>query len=116
MAHQLITWYLSVGCAIYVVFCLKDLAQGLPRFRKATVMDILRGASIPFVWPFILWLMEINMFQRYKFKFNACKRGAIGVSQDWEREVVSDSQSAAMLKLYDEFDHIRMISTEVESL
>ncbi len=46
----------------------------------------------------------------YTINFVACRAGAIGLRDMWNKRVEAESPEQAVLKLYDEFDHIRVIS------
>jgi hypothetical protein len=57
---DIISWYLSVGSSIYLIFFVRDAVEGFPRYKKAKLMDVVRGFGIPFVWPYLIFHMEIT--------------------------------------------------------
>jgi hypothetical protein len=46
----------------------------------------------------------------YRIVFRARRIGALGIEQQWIREVEAETPEAAIIKLYDEFEHLRVIS------
>jgi hypothetical protein len=51
-------------------------------------------------------LLKDQPMKTYICKFSARTRGALGVPQQWTREVQAEDEEAARLKLYDDFDHM----------
>ncbi len=58
--REILEWYLSVGCAIYIVFFIKDAVSGFKTLIEADVASVARGALTILVWPYILWYMELR--------------------------------------------------------
>ncbi len=48
------------------------------------------------------------MKKKYRVTFNGRAKGAIGRSSNFQVTVSADSPQQAILKLYDEYDHIHM--------
>ena len=63
MSHAIgfLQWYLSVGCAIYIVAFIGDAFNKFKGFRKADLISVCRGLlGIP-LWPLvILCLAEVG--------------------------------------------------------
>jgi hypothetical protein len=59
--REFIAWYISVGCAIYLLYAVRDGVGGFKRFKKADYHSIIRGwFGGVFLWPLILWISDIK--------------------------------------------------------
>ena len=50
----------------------------------------------------------------FTLKFSARKIGALGIFSNYTRRIKADSKEKAILKLYEEFDHISFNATAKE--
>jgi len=48
--------------------------------------------------------------KNYTITFTGRKIGAIGITYEIIEHVIAESQNAAILKLYDDYDHIKVIT------
>lgn len=55
---KFLEWYLSVSAAIYLICLFGDAINGFQSFKKATVMDCLRGIAGVLIWPYIILMWK----------------------------------------------------------
>ena len=53
-------WYVSVGFSMWAVFFIKDALSGFKRFANADALAVVRGLCAILIWPYMIWLMEIQ--------------------------------------------------------
>jgi hypothetical protein len=70
---EFVQWYLSVGCAMYVVCFASDALNGFKSFEDVAMIAVLRGLGGILVWPFALYGLRdgVRHLQRQNFKLAA---------------------------------------------
>lgn len=55
-------WYMSVGLSVYSIFFIKDAVSGFTKYGDGYgYPSFMRGFfGAIFVWPMLLWMMEIE--------------------------------------------------------
>ncbi len=51
---EIIKWYLSVGCAFYIIRCVKEF----PSLKDNDWKSVVYGFLLSFLWPILIWMAE----------------------------------------------------------